>query len=96
MQVLPQTETLLRQDDSASEVSGVFRNAATHYAALVVWQGLSECWPKLPRKFEWRFLHSTLLKKLNANTLDLLFASRMPRSRFTQSPYLRTKLYVPR
>ena len=90
MQVLPQTETLLRQEGSASEASGVFRNAPTHRAALVVLAGLPECWLKLPRKFEWK------LKKLNANTLDLLFASRMPRSRFTQSPYLRTKLYVPR
>jgi len=93
MQVLPQTETLLRQDDSASEASGVFRNAATHYAALVVWQGSPECWPKLPRKFEWGFLHSTLLKKLNANTLDLFRVTEAPQP-FHSEPYLRTKLYA--
>ena len=76
-QLLPRIETLLSKDDfKASEARGVFRIAATDYAALVILPGLTKALVSSDSKIrvEVSPLDNTdVLDKLNANTLDLAF-----------------------
>ena len=93
-QLLPKIENLLRRDEfNAAEATGIFRIAATDYAALVVVPGLT------------RILVSTapmlrveaspidnVLEKLSANTLDLAFQTTEGPQPFHSEPVFEDKI----
>lgn len=76
-QLLPRIETLLRPGEfKVSEVTGVFRIAATDYAALVVLPGLTKALVKTAPLLRVEVSPiDNALEKLGANTLDLAFQS---------------------
>ena len=95
-QVLPRIENLLRQDEfKASEASGVFRIAATDYAALVVLPGLTRVLAKTASKIRLEVSpldNTDVLEKLNANTLDLAFRATEAPQPFHSEPVFDDKI----
>src|SRR5229473_997557 len=74
-QLLPKIENLLRRDEfKAAEATGVFRIAATDYAALVVLPGLTRILVRTAPMLRLEVSPiDNALERLHANTLDLAF-----------------------
>ena len=93
-QLLPQVENLLRRDQfKAAEATGVFRIAATDYAALVVLPGLTRVLVRTAPsiRVEVSPLDDTL-EKLTANTLDLAFRVTEAPQPFHSEPVFTDKI----
>jgi DNA-binding transcriptional LysR family regulator len=74
-QLLPKIENLLQRDEfKPDEATGVFRIAATDYAALVVLPGLTKALVKTAPNIRVEVSPpDDILEKLSSNTLDLAF-----------------------
>jgi DNA-binding transcriptional LysR family regulator len=93
-QLLPKIENLLRRDEfKPDEAKGVFRIAATDYAALVVLPGLTKVLVKIAPNIRIEVSPpDDILERLSANTLDLAFRVSEAAQPFRSEPVFEDRI----